>query len=309
MLRNGRGIEIFESLRGLEQDFVIVLFALLTQLGDIWFLFLLGGVHYVAGDKLSQWGIDRRHGLFVLGLLLTYVTLAGVLKQSFMLQRPPGAGTPPEIPWIPSVLQGVFADISTGVGYGFPSGHALGSTLVWGGFALVVGKSKLSRAWLALAGVVIVIVSLSRVILGVHYFIDVGVGALIGLIVLGILYKVADRGSDPGRVLVVAAGIGVLGLINGFTFKSVMAGGSAVGAWLSWRTVADLTPAHPSNRREVLAGLAVFGLTGGLFALLYSLKPPLLVTLFGATIVGGGAVGAPLIGKQLVEQPENDRLA
>ncbi|WP_207591661.1 phosphatase PAP2 family protein [Halomontanus rarus] len=302
MFGDGRGTEIGEALRGLEQDPVIVLFALLTQLSDVWFLFLLGGVHYIAGDELPQWGIERRHGLFVLGLLLTYVALIGVLKQFFMLPRPPGAGTPPDIQWIPPVLHGVFADISTADGYGFPSGHALGSSLVWGGFALVVGKGKRSRSWLALAGVVIVIVSLARVILGVHYIIDVVVGTVIGLVVLGVLYEVANRGTAPGRVLVVAAGIGVLGLLQGFTFESVAAVGSAVGAWLVWRAVADSTPAHPSNRREIVAGLAVFGLAGGLFVLLYSIEPPLLVTFFGTAIAVGGVVGAPLIGTQLVEQ-------
>ncbi|WP_336364890.1 phosphatase PAP2 family protein [Halalkalicoccus salilacus] len=304
MFSDGRGLEISETLHGLASDPLIVLFALLTQLGDVWFLFLLGSVHYVVGDKLPQWGFERRRGLFVLGLLLTYVALVGVLKQSFALPRPPGAGTPTDIQWIPSVLQGAFANISTGDGYGFPSGHALGSTLVWGGFALVVGRNKLSHAWIALAGVVIVIVSLSRVVLGVHYFIDVVVGVTIGLAVLGILYKVANHGTDPGRVLGIAAGIGILGLIHGFTFESVAAVGGAVGAWLAWRAVANSTPAHPSNRQEVIAGLAVIGLTGGLFALLHSLKPPLVVTFFGATIAVSGIIGAPLVGKQLVEQSE-----
>ncbi|WP_226043138.1 phosphatase PAP2 family protein [Natrinema sp. DC36] len=302
MLSDDRGVGISEALHGLAHDPVLVFFSLLTQIADVWFLFLLGGVHYIVGDKFLKWGIDRRRGLFVLGLLLTYVALVGVLKQTFMVPRPPGAGTPPDIQWIPSALQGVFASISTGDGYGFPSGHALGSTLVWGGFALVVGKEKLSRAWLALASVVIIIVSLSRVILGVHYLVDVVVGVGIGIVVLGALYKVTDHGTAPGRVLVFAVGIGILGLIQGVTFDSVAAAGSVVGAWIAWRAVGDLTPAHPSNRPEVVASLAIFGLAGGFFALLYTLKPSLLVTFFGATIAVGGVVGAPLVGNRLVER-------
>jgi len=301
MLSDGRGIEISEALQEMAQEPVIVIFALLTQLGDVWFLFFLGGMHYAVGDKIPQWGIERRRGLFVLGLLLTYVVLIGVLKEFFMLPRPPGAGTPPEIQWIPSVFQGVFANISTGGGYGFPSGHALGSTLVWGGFALVMGKDRFSRAWLALAGVVVVIVSLSRVVLGVHYLIDVVVGIVIGVVVLSVLYKITDRGINPSRILVVAMAIGVLGLLQGFTFESVAAVGSAVGAWLVWRVVGDSTPAHPSNQREIVASLAVFGLASTLFALLYSVKPSLLVTFFSTMTIVGGIVGAPLIGKELVE--------
>ncbi len=98
--------------------------------------------------------------------------------------------------------------------------------------------------------------------LGVHYLVDVIVGAVIGIVVLGALYKVTDHGTAPGRVLVFAVGIGMLGLIHGVTFDSVAAVGSAVGAWLAWRAVGDLMPAHPSNRPEVVAGLAVFGLAG-----------------------------------------------
>ena len=96
MLAEGRSIGVTEALHGSAQDPVLVLFALLTQLGDVWFLFLLGGVLYVAGDEFPRWGIDRQRGLFVLGLLLTYVALIGVLKQFFLLPRPPGASDPPE---------------------------------------------------------------------------------------------------------------------------------------------------------------------------------------------------------------------
>ncbi|ADJ16721.1 phosphatase PAP2 family protein [Halalkalicoccus jeotgali] len=165
-------------------------------------------------------------------------------------------------------------------------------------------KANVRYAWLALASVVIVTVSLSRVVLGVHYVIDVVVGTVIGIVVLGGLYKITDHGSAPGRVLAFAAGIGVLGLIHGVTFDSVAAVGSAVGAWLTWRAIGDLTPAHPLNRREVVAGLAVFGLAGGFFALLYFLKPPLSVTFFGAAIAVGGVIGAPLIGNRFVVQSE-----
>jgi len=276
-----------------------VLFALLTQLGDVWFLFLLGGMLYVAGDELPRWGIDRRRGLFILGLLLTYVALIGVLKGFFLFPRPVGAGDPPVVRWVPSVLQWVFADITTADGPGFPSGHTFGSTLVWGGFALIVGEGKRSRAWLAFAGAVVGIVSLSRLVLGVHYLVDVVVGVGLGLVVLGALYVVADRGTVPGRVLLVSVGVGVLGLLQGASFESVAALGSAVGAWLVWRGVADSTPAHPSNRREVGAGSVILGLAGGFFALLYVIEPPLLVAFFGSAIAVGSTVAAPLAGEKL----------
>jgi len=257
MFSGGRSVGVTEALHGAVPDSVLVCFALLTQLGDVWFLFLLGGVLYVAGDELPRWGIDRRRGLFVLALLLTSVALIGALKGFFLFPRPAGAGDPPVVEWIPSVLYGVFADTSTADGPGFPSGHAVRSTMVWGGFTLIVAKDKLSRAWIGFAGAVVVTVSVARLVLGVHYLVDVVAGIGLGLVVLGALYVVADRGTAPGRVLLVTVGAGSLGLLQGASFESVAALGSAAGAWLVWRGVADSTPAHPSNRREVGAGFAV----------------------------------------------------
>ncbi|WP_226040039.1 phosphatase PAP2 family protein [Natrinema sp. DC36] len=300
MFGGDRGLGLAEVLHESASEPVLIVFALLTQLGDVWFLFLLGGLLYVAGDQFPRWGIDRRRGLFVLGLLLTYVALIGVLKHFFLLPRPPGAGEPPVIAWLPAVFQGVLASIATGSGPGFPSGHAFGSTIVWGGFALVVFEDKFSPGWLGVAAVV-GLVSLSRLILGVHYLVDVVVGVGFGVVVLGVLYVIADRGTAPARVLLIAVGAGALGLIQGATFESVAALGSGVGGWLVWRGIADSTPAHPSNRREAAAGFVVFGLAGGFFALMYAVEPPLLATFFGSAIAVGGAVIAPLAGEKLLD--------
>ena len=67
MLVNGREVGITGMLNGSVEWPVLVYFALVTQLGDVWFLFLLGSALYVTGDQLPRWGIDRRRGLFVLG--------------------------------------------------------------------------------------------------------------------------------------------------------------------------------------------------------------------------------------------------
>ncbi|SFG41084.1 PAP2 superfamily protein [Halopelagius inordinatus] len=294
-----RGIGLVEVLHGSASEPVLLFFALLTQLGDVWFLFVLGGLLYVVGDQFPRWGIDRRRGLFVLALLLTYVALIGVLKNFFLLPRPPGAGESPVIAWVPVAFQGVLASIATGSGPGFPSGHAFGSTLVWGGFALVVFGDDVSPGWLGAAAVV-GLVSLSRLVLGVHYLVDVVVGAGLGAVVLGVLYVVADRGTAPARVLLVAVGVGALGLVQSVSFESVAALGSGVGGWLVWRGIADSTPAQPSNRREAAAGFVVYGLAGGFFAVVYAVEPSLIVTFFGSAVAVGGAVVAPLAGERLL---------
>ncbi|WP_336002901.1 phosphatase PAP2 family protein [Halorientalis halophila] len=285
-------------LHGYAEGPILVAVALLTQLGDVWLLFLLGGVAYVAADEVPRLGLDRRRGLFLFAIVLTYVALIGVLKGLFDLPRPPGAGEAPAFSWLPPLLEGALAGAATADGHGFPSGHALGTTMGWGGLALLLDDESV-RTRVGLAAGVIALVSLSRLALGVHYLVDVVAGAAVGLVVLTGLYLLADRGTAPARVLAVAVAVGVLGLLVGVTFDSVAALGTAVGAWLAWRGVAARTPAQPTGRREVVAGLAVLALAGGLFGAVYALEPAHPVTFLGAGLTGAGVVGAPLVGSRL----------
>lgn len=72
--------------------------------------------------------------------------------------------------------------VDTALGASFPSGHALGSAAVWTGLALVLLSVVRRRRWLLLAGalVLMLLVSASRVLLGLHYLSDVVAGMLIG---------------------------------------------------------------------------------------------------------------------------------
>ncbi|WP_436928424.1 phosphatase PAP2 family protein [Halosimplex halobium] len=296
---NGRGVGVTETLHGLAEWPVVVLFGLVTQLGDGWLLFLLGGALFVAGEEFPVLGVDRRRALFVFALALTYVAVIGALKGFFGLGRPPGAADPPALAWAPGVLSVLLERATTADGPGFPSGHALGTTMVWGGLALVVDWGTARQRFGTAAGV-IVLVALSRLVLGVHYLVDVVVGTAVGVALLGALYWFADEGTDPGRVLGVAVAVGLVGLLNGFTFDSVAAIGGAVGGWAVWRGVADSTPAHPTHRGEIFAGFGVLLVAGLLFAALEAFEPPLAVAFAGTAVAVGSAVGAPLLGERLV---------
>lgn len=299
MLANGRGVGITEMLHGSAEWPVLVFFALITQLGDVWFLFLLGSALFVAGEQLPRWGIDRRRGLFVLGLALTYVALIGVLKNAFLLPRPPGASEAPLVQWMPAAIEPLFVDITTADGPGFPSGHALGTTMVWGGLALILDRGA-RRTRLGIAGTVVALVALSRLVLGVHYAVDVVVGVALGLVFLGALYRLSDGGTDPGRVFLFAITVGILGLVIEITFDSVTALGGAIGGWLAWRAVAETTSAHPSSRRAVIAGFVVLGAAAGLFGAVYALTPSIGLAFLGAVVAAAGAVGAPDLSERLV---------
>jgi len=71
-------------------------------------------------------------------------------------------------------------------GYSFPSGHAMGSTVIFGALAYLVLRAHIPWRWkaaaVALATTLVIGVALSRVYLGVHWISDVGAGVTAGLL-------------------------------------------------------------------------------------------------------------------------------
>lgn len=118
-------------------------------------------------------GLGRRISLFVLMTLW----LNSALKLAFKRPRPYIASTEVVVP-----------EGAVDIGYGLPSGHAQMAVTLWGAVAI-----ELKRRWLTLAVVVYVfLVSLSRLVLGVHYLQDVIAGLLIGGVLLA-LYAWLER--------------------------------------------------------------------------------------------------------------------
>ncbi len=82
-------------------------------------------------------------------------------------------------------------------GYSFPSGHSMGAMLFWGalGYLLLQWKKGSGGTWfVTLAfGLMIVLVGLSRVVLGVHYPSDVLGGFLLGGMWLGLCHIALRR--------------------------------------------------------------------------------------------------------------------
>ena len=80
------------------------------------------------------------------------------------------------------------AAVETGVGPGFPSAHAQASLTFWGYLALYVRKTWF---WLV-AALLVVLISLSRIYLGVHVPIDIVGGLAIGAVLVGLFLGI-DR--------------------------------------------------------------------------------------------------------------------
>jgi membrane-associated phospholipid phosphatase len=138
------------------------------------FTTLLGAVTAAAGPL----GMALLVALVAAGLLLrkhrdsaVFVVAAAAggallnlgLKMIFERVRPPAATA-----------------IAVAKGYSFPSGHAMGSFVVFGSIAYVVLRQpfrwKVKSAWLAILVTAVLLVGLSRVYLGVHWISDIAGG-------------------------------------------------------------------------------------------------------------------------------------
>jgi membrane-associated phospholipid phosphatase len=219
-------------------DWVVAVFVLVTQLGDAWFLFGAFSLLYWLGPSRDL--LDRPAGATLIGLGLAAVALTVAAKFLFALPRPPGAGTATVPAWLPSALGDLYTRAATGDGFGFPSGHALGSTVAYGGLALFADAWN-RRSRLLTAGLVAALVSLSRLVLGVHYLVDVVVGMALGVGVLWFTTRLTDDGRRPerlfaGAVVVAVVGVG-LSLLHPERVEAVAVLGATAGGLLGWRYV------------------------------------------------------------------------
>jgi membrane-associated phospholipid phosphatase len=292
-----RGVGLESLFTGLPLSLLVV-FAVVTQLGDVWFYFLTLASAYWVGDTAA--GSDRRHAAFLLGCALTALALSTTLKGFFALPRPPGAAVAGGADQLPGVLRAFYVDAATADGTGFPSGHALGAALVWGGAALTLAVERRTR--LAVGGLVVLLVGLSRVALGVHYLVDVLAGWAIGGAALAVLLRVGgDR--NPGRVFSLAALVALAGAITNFDATHLTALGATLGARISWGAAGEDALRVPTGRRTGLILTAVgLPVLGGPFFYLYAVEPGPTIAFAASAVIIAGVLMLPLVGDMVEER-------
>ncbi len=119
------------------------------------------------------WCFDASLGLRLGIALLTSTGLNGALKIALGLPRPY---------WVSTSVK----PLATESTFGFPSGHAQDGLVFWGRLAAWIG-----RPWLwGAAFVVVLLVSASRIVLGVHFPMDILGGWMIGALVLGAFFLI-----------------------------------------------------------------------------------------------------------------------
>lgn len=265
-----RGVGVLRALRNGLPPWAVEAFAAVTHLGDTAVLLALAAAVYLA--------YDRRAGAFVLGALFCGFAVTIALKAWFALPRPPTG------------LRAVAA-----AGFGFPSGHALGSTVGWGALAVALERVWSARRRAAVAGLVVVAVSLSRVAIGVHYLVDVVAGVAVGLAVLGVAARWLR--DAPLALFGLAAGLAAIAVaVSGASWDAVVLLGAGAGAVTSWQLVEPAD--RPWGARGVLGAAGGGAVLAGAVAVV---DPVGALWFVAAALATAGVLVAPLAAERWLE--------
>ena len=149
--------------------------------------------------------------------------------------------------------------------FGMPSGHSQAAMVAWGYLGIRSGR----RALLWAAGVIVLLVALSRIYLGVHFFSDVLVGLSVGALILWLMLRYEDRVLAWWRTLDATRWVSYLLLITLVPCVLSMAWQFGVrGDWVLPSTEwIGATPADPPGHS--LAGL--YTASGGLLGVVFGL--------------------------------------
>ena len=112
--------------------------------------------------------INRKKGIYFNISVIAVILINLILKNIFMRARP------------------LDINIITETGYGFPSGHAMNAIGTYGLICYYLYHADIKKFWritgITSAVVLMVIIPLSRVYLGVHYFTDITMGICLSTI-------------------------------------------------------------------------------------------------------------------------------
>lgn len=145
----------------------------------------------------------------------------------------------------------------------------------------------------AVAATLIVLVALSRVVLGVHFVRDVVVGITVGLGFLAVTIVRTEHDPRPGFLL--AAGLGVAALVtSGLSQDSMAEFGAIVGAAVAWESIGAEVPSVETDRERLVLAAAL-PLFGGLGYLSLNTRLAMGLAFFLSAVLLAAIIVAPLI--------------
>ncbi len=176
-----------------------------TPVGDLFFsLFTHLGAEtlFMVVALVFFWCIDKKRGYCLLFTGFTGTVCIQILKMAFRIPRP--WEFDPSFTIVESAREGA-------TGYSFPSGHTQISTDLYGSIA----RSTRRRIVRIVSIVIAILVAFSRMYLGVHTPLDVGVSMLIGIALVFGFYPLIYRAYDrPKLMYITIAAVLALTLAN-----------------------------------------------------------------------------------------------
>lgn len=278
-------MKVLYALESIRTPWLDTVMAAITHLGE--------ETVFMVAALVVFWCVSKRQGYYLLAVGFAGTVLNQFLKLLCRIPRP----------W---VLDSDFTIVESAraqaAGYSFPSGHTQNAVGTFGGIARFT-----RRKWVRAAAVIVaVLVPLSRMYLGVHTPLDVGVAAVIAVVLVFALYPLMERSDSRHGVMgvtllvMLALAAGYLLFVSLYPFPAdVDAANLASGVENAWKLLGatagmllgwwlDVKYIHFDTRAvwyvqaiKLLGGMAL------LLAIRAGLKAPLAAAL-GAGV--GGAV-------------------
>lgn len=173
-------MEFLKLLEGIRTSFGDTFFSAITHLGAETVFILLGLIFF--------WCINKKEGYYLLSIGFIGTVANQFLKLWFRIPRP----------WVKdpdfTIVESARAEAS---GYSFPSGHTQSSVGIFGGLARFN-----KNIWLRMVSIAIcILVPFSRMYLGVHTPLDVGVSVAIALVLIFGLYPIIHKGFENEKIM------------------------------------------------------------------------------------------------------------
>jgi undecaprenyl-diphosphatase len=163
-----RCLPFLYALAELRTPFLDAFFSVFTELGGETMFMVIGLIVF--------WCVDKRKGHYLLFVALCGTVFNQALKIKFGIPRP----------WVlDPEFQIVEAARAEATGFSFPSGHTQNAVGIFGGIARFCEKTLCKALFIVIA----LLVAFSRMYLGVHTPLDVGVSLIVAAVLVLALYR------------------------------------------------------------------------------------------------------------------------